>query len=164
MEKAVREVVKFGKYNGKPVKWVVLEKKEGKALLLCKNVLTELPFGAEKGVSLWEKSQIRKWLNEEFYNTAFSTEEKGKIIAKETEGDNVFVPDGEDIFIKYMDVPEDRVAKNLEGENSPWWIRLEKDRVGLDCSQIISDGSIVWTIGNAVKEYCGVRPSLQIVL
>ena len=47
--------------------------------LLCKDILPELkPYNSKKNDITWEKCTLRKWLNNDFYNS-FSEEEKSFI-------------------------------------------------------------------------------------
>ena len=82
-------VIKFGKYSyetdgsGRSVEWIVLEvHDDGSALILSRNVIDNISYNDKLEETSWETSSIRKWLNEDFYNKAFSTDEK-KLI-KET--------------------------------------------------------------------------------
>lgn len=77
--------IKFGSYpqsaDGavQPIEWLVLEVKEGKALLLSKYGLDAKPFNIEYGRITWEECSLRKWLNEDFYNKAFTAEQQMQI-------------------------------------------------------------------------------------
>ncbi len=62
------------------VEWYVLEEQQGKALVVSKNVLEARAYHAPGGAVTWEGSEIRAYLNGEFYNKFFSAEEKAKII------------------------------------------------------------------------------------
>lgn len=70
----------FGKYeqdgnieNGpEPIEWIVLGTTKTKALLLSKCCIEKLPYNNRNEKTTWEKSDIRKWLNSTFVNTAFS--------------------------------------------------------------------------------------------
>ncbi len=55
------------------IEWIVLEIKEGKALLISKYALDAKKYG---DFSTYENCSLRNWLNNEFINLAFSTEEK----------------------------------------------------------------------------------------
>lgn len=102
-----KETVFFGTYpqssaSGKtkePIEWMVLEKKNGLSLLLSTKIIDQVPFfypifndndffdeneflreaEVEEKDSHWEYSFIRKYLNDEFLNNAFSPEEISKI-------------------------------------------------------------------------------------
>ncbi len=89
IEKTVADIdevktLKFGTYYKKnydekePLKWDILERKDGKALIITHNVIDSVAFDINKSNN-YEKSSIRKWLNNDFYNTAFNAEEKEKI-------------------------------------------------------------------------------------
>lgn len=88
------ESIKFGKYNQSynseksdwnedPIEWIILEKdSENKKVLLISKYILDVRFNVYKSGeknTTWENSNIRTWLNNEFYNTAFTEEEKNKI-------------------------------------------------------------------------------------
>ena len=84
------DYIKFGNYeqdnnlsNGKePIEWLVLAvQSNGAYLLISRYVLDAKPYNTTlSGKTTWETSTLRKWLNEEFYNAAFSKAEKDRII------------------------------------------------------------------------------------
>ena len=82
----VGDIIEFGSYyqddlsRKTPIKWRVLEVKDGKALLISEFLLDAHPYYVEwfKNIT-WENSSIRHWLNNEFINQAFSEEEQNKI-------------------------------------------------------------------------------------
>ncbi len=83
------ETVAFGTYeqdnnpeNGpEPIEWtVIFEDNEGK-LLISNKILDCVQFNKKFESCTWENSSIRKFLNGDFYNSAFSAEEQGKIVA-----------------------------------------------------------------------------------
>ncbi len=84
------QVIEFGSYDGdkdkfnrkEPIEWIVLDvdDKEGVALLLSKYCLEQLPYNKEYTGVTWETCTLRKWLNGEFYDEAFSSSEKQRIL------------------------------------------------------------------------------------
>ena len=99
---AIGDVITFGHYeqdndtaNGKePIYWIVLGKsKAGHYLLISENVLDQKPFDSISYNTTWEKSTIRAWLNgygnasDSFIQTAFSDEERSKIVVSDVEAD-----------------------------------------------------------------------------
>ena len=86
----VGDYVTFGTYeqdndnaNGKEnVEWLVLEVKEGKALIISKHALDCRPYNTLWGKVTWANSTIRKWLNDTFLHTAFSSAERAMIADK----------------------------------------------------------------------------------
>lgn len=74
----------FGSYeqgSGKsPISWLVLKTEGKKALLLSESILDEQPYHSSWGDVTWETSSLRRWLNSTFYNAAFSSSEKSRIV------------------------------------------------------------------------------------
>ena len=81
----VGEKVEFGfwKQSKKekiyPIIWNVLDKKDDKILLLSQNSLEVMMFNTLNKKVTWQNSSIRKWLNEDFLNNAFSDKETVRI-------------------------------------------------------------------------------------
>lgn len=83
----VGDYIKFGVYeqddntsNGKEdIEWIVLEVKDGRALVISKNALDCKPYNTSYTDVTWETCTLRKWLNNDFINSAFSTNEKEMI-------------------------------------------------------------------------------------
>ncbi|MCR5596856.1 MAG: DUF6273 domain-containing protein [Lachnospiraceae bacterium] len=82
------DYVIFGSYeqdgdtsNGpEPIEWEVLDKSDGKLLLISRYILDCPPYNTEDADVTWETCTLRNWLNNDFYNTAFSTAEKDRVI------------------------------------------------------------------------------------
>ena len=93
------EVVHFGKYD-----WLVLKREKDHMLLLMKDVLEPgEQYHEESRAITWEKCTLRKWLNEDFYNT-FTPEEQARIL--ETHLEN---PDNEEYETKGGNDTDDKV-------------------------------------------------------
>ena len=83
----VGDIIKFGSYeqdantsNGKEaIEWQVLDKKDGKLLVISKYALDYQPFNTTNDTVTWEDCSLRSWLNQRFINAAFTSEEKKKI-------------------------------------------------------------------------------------
>ena len=81
------DYVFFGAYeqdnntsNGKEdVEWLVLEVKDGKALVVSKYALDCKQYNTSNTDVTWETCTLRKWLNNDFINAAFSSYEKAMI-------------------------------------------------------------------------------------
>ncbi|MBQ3072557.1 MAG: TIR domain-containing protein [Oscillospiraceae bacterium] len=77
--------VKFGKYVQKnnclpePIEWLLLAKEENKALVISKYALDCQQYNTSSTYVTWETCSLRKWLNNDFINAAFSKEEKALI-------------------------------------------------------------------------------------
>ena len=85
----VGDYVTFGHYeqdndleNGKEsIEWKVLDKKDGCVLLVSKYGLDTKLYNDDYIRVTWETCTLRSWLNSEFLNTAFSSQEKAAIPA-----------------------------------------------------------------------------------
>ena len=78
------DTITFGVYeqddvdsNGKDaIDWIVLEVKDGKALVISKYSIDCKPYNTTKDDVTWETCSLRTWLNDDFINSAFSNEER----------------------------------------------------------------------------------------
>jgi len=104
--------VTLGKYeqnnitqNGtEPIEWIILETQDDKALVISKYILDCQPFNEGFAECTWETSSIRKWLNSDFYDSAFSQGEKERIVKS-------FVPDCDETD---SDVDSETTEENTE--------------------------------------------------
>ena len=85
-----------------PLEWIIEKVSNKECLVISKYWLKKMKFysgSATKGEFIgWDRSDVRKWLNGEFYLNAFSDEERSRIIKKTIKNKNG--PDTEDaIFI-----------------------------------------------------------------
>lgn len=83
----VGETITFGSYeqdndtaNGKEdIEWIVLEIKDGKALVISKYALDCQKYNTSYTSVTWENCTLRNWLNNDFLKAAFSEEEQAMI-------------------------------------------------------------------------------------
>ena len=134
--------------NGpEPIAWQVLTIKDDHALLLSKYALETVPYNDEHVPVTWESSSLRKWLNKNFYNYAFNSSEKVKIIeAVNSNPDNPAGTDGgfatkDNVFLlsidevkSYFTSADERICKATqyalsrgnqtdESGSTVWWLR-----------------------------------------
>lgn len=84
---AGQRIVTFGSFeqdnktdNGpEPIEWIVLEEKDGKALLLSRYGLDSVPFHSDNEDAAWEKCTLRTWLNSDFVQNSFTADEQAAI-------------------------------------------------------------------------------------
>lgn len=88
----VGDTVTFGIYEqnnnysdgNESIEWVVIDKQENKIMVVSKYIIAMQPFNTmNEGHISWEKCTLRKWLNNDFLNEAFSDAEK-KLISDTT--------------------------------------------------------------------------------
>ena len=101
------DIITFGSYeqdgntaNGaEPIEWEVLETDSDSVLLISKYVLDCEPYHAQLRDVTWEDCTLRRWLNSDFYSTAFTAAEQGRIMESDVinNDDAVFgTPGGND--------------------------------------------------------------------
>ena len=87
------DMIKFGAYeqdddmlNGKEaIEWIVISKSKKEITLLCKEVIDCVPYSKEYDFVKWEDCTLRKWLDKEFYSSAFDETEKIMIKVRDDE-------------------------------------------------------------------------------
>ena len=70
-----------------PIEWLVLESDGETALLISRYALDAEPYNNKLIDTTWEKCTLRRWLNNDFYNRAFSAEEKKTILVSDVSAD-----------------------------------------------------------------------------
>lgn len=82
----IGDIVQMGTYEQDgdaetedPICWDVLDKDGDAVLLISHDVIAYQRFSDSAKCVIWEDSQIRSWLNEEFYAEAFDEEEQASI-------------------------------------------------------------------------------------
>ena len=193
-EYKVGKTIEFGNYpqdkdgTEKPIEWIVMKNEGNQVLLLSKYVLDAKPYNEEWEGVTWQTSDIRQWLNNEFYTTAFNKSEKAKIqtslIKNEdnseygtSEGndteDKVFLLSEKEAETLFSD-EEERIAKATEyAEKSGvyvnkekaawWWLRSPGDRSYN--AAVVNKYGWVYRDGRSVDDSIdGVRPALHLNL
>ena len=85
------EIYNIGTYENETLSWIVIDVKDGKALLLSEKVIDIVPYNTEKTDVTWETCSLRKWLNEDLYYGSFTDAERQMIV--KTTVDNKDLPD-----------------------------------------------------------------------
>ena len=65
-------------FKVEPIKWKILSENNGKAILMCDSIIANHRF--DDSSNNYENSEIRKWLNAKFYNTAFNEVQRNLIL------------------------------------------------------------------------------------
>jgi len=82
------ETVRMGRYpqsknNEEQIEWLIIDKDGEGTLLLSKYYLDAVKYSNTAENISWEKSYLRKWLNEDFYKRAFNQQEQKEIIERD---------------------------------------------------------------------------------
>jgi hypothetical protein len=157
----VGDVVAFGRYT-----WYVTDKTDGVCTLLCQGPVAEMPYNEDKTDVTWENCTLRRWLNEDFYNSKFSDGEKAAIVTSH----NTYVEDdyhyesdcGNDTDDKvYIFSYSETLAVSDDTRDCgiDWWVRTpgkyqyDAQYIGLRSPD---------TIGNSVDNHMAVRPAIRV--
>jgi hypothetical protein len=123
------EFITFGNYE-----WLVLEVQKGYALIISKNIISQQPYDTvERRYPSWEKSSLRQYLNDDFYNS-FTKNEQLRIVDTNSESLEYFVTSsewGEEGLGKIFCLSSGYVFEHFVGENAEfceyleqnWWLR-----------------------------------------
>ena len=87
-EYAPGDTLLFGRYPQdnrsdtppEPIRWTVLQERDGNLLLLSSDILDAIPYNETYGDITWEACSLRTWLNQVFYSAAFTPEERQAIL------------------------------------------------------------------------------------
>ncbi len=113
----------YAYFKVEPIRWRVLEN-DGESLLLLADVaLDAQPYCTQSGVTSWAECTLRTWLNETFYNRAFTEEEQAAILTSDVENaDNSFhgTDSGEDTQDKVFLASESEVTNTAYGFCDVW--------------------------------------------
>nr|WP_288683528.1 DUF6273 domain-containing protein [uncultured Anaerobutyricum sp.] len=190
----IGETIEFGNYpqeedgTEKPIEWIVMKKEGNQVLLLSKYVLDAKPYNEEVEEVTWETSDIRKWLNNEFYTTAFNKAEKAKIQTSliKNEDNSEYGTSGENdtedkVFLLSEKEAETlfsndkkRIAKATEyaeesgvygnEEKAAWWWLRSPGYNSYDAVEVNENGWVDRDGHNVINSSEGERPALHLNL
>ena len=186
----------FGSYeqdndleNGEePIEWIVLAREGNDVLLHSKYSLDNQSYHVPGGSIVWKDASLRAWLNQEFYQSAFSSSEQSAIVRidllntsdegnsewQTMSGDNT----QDDIFLlSYLDAnyfygsndarknrgteyAREQGARVWPYEETDWWLR-SPGKVQQEAAFVGSNGDYYSTSAANKK---GVRPALLLDL
>ncbi len=187
------DFLNFGQYeqdndpeNGKEaVEWIVLDHQKGIITMISRYALDVLPYNETPEKIEWKDSDLRRWLNGDFYDSVFSEEEKALIITAENDNpvyfddlteeaatdDRVYLlnnTEAEQFFKSDADRRAEATAytaekgAELEDGYASWWLRSS----GYDlrnASYVYSDGSIHHNGIYVFSTQDAVRPVIRIM-
>ena len=130
------DMIRFGRYTQKsdlsadtePIEWIVLETDGKSAKLLSRYGLTAKAYD-ENGwwPVTWENCTLRTWLNGEFLDTAFTDEEKKRLVNVFSEAEyGPFRTEANDTLDKVFILNDEEVEKYFITENERICIPTEK--------------------------------------
>ncbi len=193
----IGEYITFGTYeqdnnttNGKEdIEWLVLDKKDGKVLVISKNALDCQQYNVSYTDVTWGTCSLRKWLNNDFISSAFTDAEKSLIPTVTVSADknpiygtNPGNATHDKVFLlsiteanKYFSYDSARQCEAtayaeaqgayVSGSNGNCWWWLRSPGYYQDCAAGVSLGGYVSENGLSVDNcHDAVRPALWIDL
>ncbi len=189
----VGDIVEFGTYlqdfdYPTAIEWIVLEKNDDELWLLSKRGLDAKPYDTSGESTTWGNCTLREWLNNDFYNTAFSKEEK-RMIPKQyvpphknphypevdpSNGtiDKVFLlsiveveqylPEEEDRRCEPTPYALENGAGIYQETNTCWWWLRSPGHGSVNAAYVDFDGSLRFNGGWVDLSFSAVRPSLRL--
>lgn len=177
--------VALGNYNGEELQWIVASSTGDKMLLISQKAIESKEYTSGEDTCTWDAAPIREWLNNEFIETAFSSEEKTVILDTEVvqdENPEYEVELGETtvdkVFLlsikeanKYLPTKKYRKcsasnyvkanSKNVNNGVISWWLRTPGEKKG---ATYVFDDGVVYNIGTMPNFELGVRPAMWVSL
>ena len=187
------DTYKFGTYeqdndqsNGKEeIEWIVLEKDETSLFLISKYALDCKPYNTEWTSVTWETCSLRKWLNNDFLNAAFGTNQPKKIMETTVTADanpsystspgnnttdKVFLLSIAEVN-KYFTfnesskcAPTDYAVAQGAWTSAGWWWLRSPGNDSSNAAFVNDDGSVDYDGNHVNSDSGGVRPALWINL
>ena len=192
----------FGSYeqdnnttNGKEqIEWIVIDKKGDEVLLISKYALDCKKYNNSYTSVTWESCSLRSWLNNEFYNSAFSSADRSKIKTTLVTADknpsystNPGNYTNDKVFLlsiteaeKYFKTDEERVCAptayakangaytsssyTVNGKATCWWWLRSPGGSQGHAASVLNDGGVYYTGYNVNSDNDCVRPALWITL
>lgn len=191
----IGDILTFGTYEQgnyasireETIEWVVLDKADGKALLLSTRAIDCRPYNNQDVSCTWEGCSLRKWLNGTFFKAAFSNEEREWIVqsrVKAHKNPDFSTNPGRDtddyIFLlsvnevkQYLSNDSDRMcspteyavtqgAFRNESLGTCWWWLRTPGNTSQDASSVNSDGTIDTDDGSVNSGKGCVRPAMWV--
>ena len=181
--------------NGKePIEWRVLKIEGNEALCITEYGLDSVCYSTARGHARWRTATLRDWLSNDFYNAAFTEEEKAAIVTKEITNWREKPTDGDPVILLSTDEAkrlfsshEDRMCtptaycvaqgaytsvkfqKAADGPaNCHWWLRTHSWESNSKGTYVAASGGVMTcgghTDGIKNNNRIAVRPCIYLSL
>lgn len=181
------DIYTMGTYQQEPIEWRVLYVEDDQALLITDKVIDYVKYNDEFTAVTWETCTLRKWMNKDFYNQAFSSSEKNRII--EVTNDNPDNPEyntsggrntKDKVFAlsyaevnTYISSVSDRIGYTTDyahirkydnaNRSEYWWLRTPGSEPR-NAARINDEGEFNYLGRNVHFPRVGIRPAMWIKL
>ncbi len=185
--------IKFGKYEQnndtsdgpEDIEWQILNIRDDKILVISRYALDCVPYNTKYTPVTWETCSLRTWLNTTFFETAFSENQKIRIVCSDVHAsdnptfntdptnesnDKVFLLSATEA-VRYlpssnekMCIPTAYAIANsvfVRGNNNcPWWLRSTNSSI----TYVNENGNVSYFGHSAYDHNTAVRPVMWIEL
>ena len=141
-----KRIVTLGIWDGKPIQWIVLKESKLGSVVISKDCLFVRQFDSQNRD--WPDSDIRAYLNREFFQQAFRAEEQKRIINTIIDGKKT------DIFLLSREEAENWMTENKRCCSGNWSLRSRHDSNNID--MVYAGGGFTY-IGRRAGLY--IRPA-----
>ncbi|CDE12018.1 DUF6273 domain-containing protein [Ruminococcus sp. CAG:330] len=123
-----KRIVTLGTWDGTPIQWIVLKESKLGSVVISKDSLFQREFDSKNRD--WPDSDIRAYLNREFFQQAFRAEERKRIINTIIDGKKT------DIFLLSKEEVENWMTSNERNCSGNWSLRSQYNS---DCIDVVYD-------------------------
>lgn len=150
------------------IEWIILDRDEvnNEILVLSKYILDCKCYNINDENTTWETCSLRKWLNNEFYNFAFSDIEKEQIVANDiltkdnfdygTIGGNNTI---DNVFILSFDEIRKYFGMGKKWDNGGYQLNHNLGTLGTNYAKNIDNNGKKLFVANNVVSFTGVDPN-----
>ena len=121
-----KRIVTLGTWDGTPIQWIVLKENKLGSVVISKDCLFVRQFDSHNRD--WPDSDIRAYLNGEFFQQAFRAEEQKRIINTIIDGKKT------DIFLLSIEEAKNWMTSNERNCSRNWSLR---SRYNSDCIDVV---------------------------
>ena len=163
--------MRYGTYAGGELVWRVLAREGKKRLLLADRILANRPYHTAYVNTSWRECSLRRWLNQDFFQEAFSFQERTWILNTRVENPanpkyrtNGGAGTVDKIFLLSIGEAETYLPSQEERAlDSWWWLRTPGCNL-LTAVSVYADGSLYDGGINVHFPAGGVRPAMWVLL
>jgi len=164
--------VSFGSWEGKPIRWRVADLRGKMRLLLAEEIVTRRHYHRTTlEDATWSDCSLRKWLNKDFLEAAFTPQERLRIVPNKLanlRNRKFYTQGGPDTMDRVHVLSPDEAERYLPEQSQRagdgwWWLRSPGSNL-FSAVAVYDDGSIYENGIHIDYELGGVRPALWVLL
>lgn len=163
--------ITFGNYHGKPLEWKVILTHGNRCLILAEKPVDYMYFHPERDEIAWNNCFLRKWLNRQFLEEAFTLQERMMILISkhacntDPRWDHENGPDTKDkAFVFSLKELEEYLPKKEDRAIGEWWWLRGHGCSNLNQQAVYEDGTVYVNGVSSNSAEVGVRPAMWIRL